>query len=291
MGPGERLDATELRVRLAAGGPIRLIDLRGGKTFRAAHLRGAVSVPRIVLERRLFLLPPRPRALCLLHPKIEVAQEAATLLRERGWRDVSWSTEMPRTIGLEWIEEGDTSARLWEPTPFLEDAAELMPRGDARALDLACGSGRNAAYLALLGWEAFGVDLLPDALQQARILSRASRAKVGFHVADLTTPAAIARWLAPGSWDALLCFRYLDRALFPAMRRAVRPGGCVVMETFLEEQARVHGKPSRPAHLLRPGELHEVFRDWEILLWREGVDESGNFFSGVVARRPMAIDA
>ncbi|MFN8547220.1 MAG: methyltransferase domain-containing protein [Candidatus Eisenbacteria bacterium] len=279
---------SELRAWLETGDPPRLLDLRGGRSFRAGHLRGAISVPGKWLADRLFLLPPRRRALCLLHPNPRSAAAAAALLEARGFTHLGWSTAGPTDLGAEWLEAGTSTGRIWEPSPFLVEASaamEPMRSPGAIALDLACGSGRNGVELSLRGWDVWGVDRLPDAIRQARRLARAAAAPARFRVADLEAPKAIRHWLAPGRWDAILCFRYLDRARLPQMMGSLRTGGWFVLETFLEEQARVHGKPSRPEFLLAPGELRHIFRDWRIELCREGIDEEGSYLASIAAQK------
>lgn len=197
---------------------------------------------------------------------------------------------------------------LWEPAPFLEEVELLLPTS-GRAVDLACGSGRNAVYLGLQRLRrssaheiqnqtrgaaddmVLGVDILPDAIEQARRLRRAAGCParlVRFHCADLTDEAKIRSILRPQRYSVVMCFRYLDRALLPHIGRALSPGGMVVYETFLAKQREVHGKPSNPAFLLEPGELRRAFEDLEILRYREGEDATGNFTASLLARRQHA---
>jgi hypothetical protein len=82
--------------------------------------------------------------------------------------------------------------------------------------------------------------------------------------------------------------RYLQRDLFAAIRDALLPGGVVVFETFLREQAQL-GHPSNPAFLLEPGELRSHFADFDILDAAEGLVERGDgrsYLAQLVARRP-----
>lgn len=191
------------------------------------------------------------------------------------------------TLPADLLTSASAPQRLWQPAPLLREVESSLPR-IGLALDLACGSGRNAVALALEGQHSLGVDLLPDAIAQARRLARLAgplRAPVRFESADLTNPAVLARLARRGPFAILTCFRYLDRALWPWMREHLAPGGLLLHETFLEEQARVHGKPRRAALLLKPGELRAAFDGLEILLYREGADREGNFLASLVARR------
>jgi hypothetical protein len=78
-------------------------------------------------------------------------------------------------------------------------------------------------------------------------------------VADLEA----APWPLPGRrFDAVVVTHYLWRALFPALKAAVAPGGLLIYETFAQAHAAL-GRPRRPEFLLRPGELIDVLRDGE----------------------------
>jgi len=134
-----------------------------------------------------------------------------------------------------------------------------------------------------------GVDRLPDALRQARRLARAAHVPSGrlsLRRVDLTDAAAVARILPEGGLRVILCFRYLDRALLPRIAAALAPGGWLLYETFLEAQARAGRKPSRPAFLLKPGELRTAFAGLEVVHWVEGEDARGDHTAALVARRP-----
>jgi 2-polyprenyl-3-methyl-5-hydroxy-6-metoxy-1,4-benzoquinol methylase len=74
---------------------------------------------------------------------------------------------------------------LWSATPnrfLVREVAELPP---GRALDLACGEGRNALWLAERGWTVTGVDYSAVAIEKARRRSHDEGAEVDFACADL----------------------------------------------------------------------------------------------------------
>ncbi|HZR45680.1 MAG TPA: hypothetical protein VFA47_03165, partial [Candidatus Manganitrophaceae bacterium] len=73
-----------------------------------------------------------------------------------------------------------------------------------------------------------------------------------------------------GAYDLVTCFYYLDRNLMPQIRKAVGPGGMIVYETFLIDQHRQFGKPSRPEFCWEHNELLQQFPDFRILFYFEG---------------------
>ena len=129
-------------------------------------------------------------------------------------------------------------------TPLLPPAAQV--------LDVACGHGRHARWLAGAGHHVTAIDRDPALLAPLAGLADTL-------VADLEA----APWPLPGRrFDAVIVTHYLWRALFPALKAAVAPGGLLIYETFAQAHAAL-GRPRRPEFLLRPGELINVLRDGE----------------------------
>jgi SAM-dependent methyltransferase len=86
-----------------------------------------------------------------------------------------------------WDERYGQKGFLWtaEPNRFL--VAEVSGLAPGRALDVACGEGRNAVWLAEQGWTVTGVDFSPVGLDKARRLADARGVNVTFELADVTT--------------------------------------------------------------------------------------------------------
>src|SRR5258708_21296116 len=72
------------------------------------------------------------------------------------------------------------------------------------------------------------------------------------------------------SLDAIVNINFLDRTLFPKFARALRPGGFLIADTFLIDQAAI-GHPSDPRFLLAHGELRALAGDLEVEAYREGL--------------------
>jgi len=167
------------------------------------------------------------------------------------------------------------------PAPVLE--RHLPPDHRGRALDLACGDGRHALRLARHGLNVDAIDIAFTGLRRLVVAARAEDLALQVLQADLEEfPLPIARYAM------VVNVRYLQRSLFPAIRRAVAPGGVVVFETFLRAQAQL-GHPRNPAFLLEPGELRAQFAGFEILEDAEGLcdgDTTPAYLARLVARRP-----
>jgi len=93
--------------------------------------------------------------------------------------------------------------------------------------------------------------------------------------------------LATKQFQAVMVFRYLHRPLFEAIKKAVRPGGFVIYETFTTEN-RVFGRPHRAYFLLTKDELKEVFKDWEIYFYFEGIKTNPDrAIAQIVCKKPL----
>jgi tellurite methyltransferase len=145
---------------------------------------------------------------------------------------------------------------------------------------VASGSGRNAFWLAARGLETLAVDRSPTSVAGIRATAERLQLPVRAEVVDLEMEGAT---LPVAAFDVVVVVHYLHRALFPALKGALRPGGLLVYETFTREQAR-RGKPTNPAFLLEPGELRTLVAPLEILFEREG-DFEGKMLASVIAAR------
>ena len=167
-----------------------------------------------------------------------------------------------------------------EPTRWLVDHQRLIPRAGT-AVDVACGRGRNAIWLAQRGLQTLALDRDIAALEDLR--AEAKRLGLPLKTAAIDLERGDAS-LPPAAFDVVVVVRYLHRPLFPDLTEAVRPGGVLVCETFTQAQA-ARGKPTNRAFLLEPGELRTLVAPLEVLVEREG-DFEGKMLASVIARRP-----
>ncbi len=140
------------------------------------------------------------------------------------------------------------------PTPpdALRGREELLP-ASGRALDVACGRGRVAVWLALRGFDVDAVDVSPAGLAAGAALAAAHGVSVHWREADLDAG------LPAGRYDVVVCQRFRDPALYPALSAALTPGGLLVL-TVLSEVGDEGGR-FRAA----PGELLSAFDGLEVL--------------------------
>lgn len=261
------------------------VDVRDERDFSAGHLPNCGNLPLSEWTERRHECPPHGTPLLVVAGDVAHAREAATRLAAAGhtgvaWLDAPWDTlGVPATTG--------PPARLWRPAEWLEQAlVELpappggAPRG--RALDIACGTGRDAVFLGMAGFDVEAWDRDAAALSRARELAR--RHEVSLRTLEVELESEPDPIFETAAFALVACFRYLHRPLFPAMARALAPGGVLVYETYRQGQERF-GKPRRPRFLLRAGELREAFAGLEVVRYEEPSPPEGPWTARIVARR------
>jgi tellurite methyltransferase len=152
-----------------------------------------------------------------------------------------------------------------EPATLLVENLSLLPKG-GKALDIAMGTGRNALYLASLGFGVTGIDLSAVAVEKCRQKAERLDLPVEALVADLEHHP-----LPTEEYDLIVNFYYLQRSLAPQIVAALKPGGVLVFESFTIDHLQFGWGPKSPDNLLRPGELRQMFAGLEMLLYHEGV--------------------
>ena len=159
-------------------------------------------------------------------------------------------------------ESGEYATRTY-PSALLAAWIDRLPCG--RALDVACGRGRNAIHLAANGYAVDAMDISEVALARARERADAEGVAVNWIEADLERPD-----IARDAYDVIVVARFLHRPLIPRLIDALRPGGHIVYDHHYITPAEVAGPRSRRFRA-RPNELLERFRALRVLFYEEGI--------------------
>ena len=138
-------------------------------------------------------------------------------------------------------------AQRTRPSALLESWIGRIPPG--RALDVACGAGRNALYLAAHGFEVDAVDISGEGLNRARASAQQSGLDVNWMERDLDEPL-----LLEHSYQLILVIRYVNLPLIRSLAASLAPGGYLVCEQHLLTDADVIG-PANPSFRVKPGDL------------------------------------
>lgn len=161
--------------------------------------------------------------------------------------------------------EGDYVPRS-APAPFLEEWLDRIPPG--RALDVACGTGRNALRLAEAGFDVDAVDISEVAIDRAAATARERGLPVRWHVAAIDDFA-----IAEGAFRLITVIRYRNPRLWSRLIDGLAPDGWVLVEHHLKTRLDVAG-PSTPEFRLDPGELLAAFGSLRIISYDERVEQA-----------------
>ena len=145
-------------------------------------------------------------------------------------------------------------------TPLVIETAKKLRPG--KALDLACGSGRNALYLARQGWSVTAVDGSAEAIAILRERARKEALTIDAQVADLAAPLFA---IDPNNWELICICYYLQRGLFKTAKQGLVPGG-----TLLAIAHTVEADEEPNATRLALGEMATYFEGWQIVHAYEG---------------------
>ena len=167
-------------------------------------------------------------------------------------------------LNTRWDERYPTEdPQLWKlPSRFLKNHIPQIPIG--RALDVACGPGRNAVFLAQRGFVVDAVDNSRAGLIMAQRFAVETGVSVNLIFADLDRYT-----IRPGTYDLVINLFYLNREIIPDLIRGLKGGGYLMFESFTVDTFRfMPGKD--PSHYLKPNELLDLARGMRVLSFREG---------------------
>jgi len=158
------------------------------------------------------------------------------------------------------------------PTALLAEWLPLLKRG--RSLDVACGAGRNALYLAANGFDVVALDISRVGLERGRGAAAERGLTVDWLYADLDEDPAGA--LPAGPFDLIVWVRYVHRTLMPHLIARLGTGGALVCEQHLRTDEAVAG-PTSAEFRLAAGELRRSAQTLHIKHDYEGlaVDPDG----------------
>ena len=250
---------------------VRYLDPRAREDARRQPIADSVNIPLAELEDRVSELPTREKVVRVVGPEA-IAQETVRWLRAHDRKAI----QIVKYSFASRVSPG----RLWMPNEWLFSyltTARVHDKPPGAALDLGCGGGRDAVYLAAHGWRVTAVDRLPDALDRGRELSKhylegEQREGIDWRCADVLRPD----YEPCGTFDLIVCCFFFDRELVRRAKGWLNPGGEMVIEAFTTMHQQREGKPASPDRVVKPGEVQDLFSDMEIVRLDEGEHPRGN---------------
>ena len=152
------------------------------------------------------------------------------------------------------------------PVVLLEDWLPKLPVG--KALDVACGAGRNALLLAQAGFQVDAIDISPEGLHQARQQAENQGLNINWIEHDLDQAFRFNT-----DYDLIIVMWYVNLALVTRLCDCLAAGGYLLCEEHLITDQDVIG-PGNSNYRVMPGALREAVPGMDVLLYAETVEES-----------------
>jgi 2-polyprenyl-3-methyl-5-hydroxy-6-metoxy-1,4-benzoquinol methylase len=144
----------------------------------------------------------------------------------------------------------------------LQEYSYLLPNS-GKALDLACGLGANALFMAARGLQTHAWDISENAIQQLHAYSKEKGVSITTEVRDIEQLPPIIN-----SFDVICVSYFLDRTLTKSIIDALKPNGLLFYQTFINEKITDNG-PRNPLYRLQPNELLRLFSPLHVLVYQE----------------------
>ena len=163
------------------------------------------------------------------------------------------------------------------PADWFKNHTDLL-KGSGLALDIASGEGRNAVFAAENGYQTLAVDISAHGLKKARNLAEEKGVTIETQVVDLDD------WqINKNIFDLILCFNFLDRRIFSAIKNSLRPDGLIIYETFTIDYLKYSN--FKREWVLEHNELLDIFSEFRILGYRE-IDDDQKAYASLIAMKP-----
>ncbi len=150
-----------------------------------------------------------------------------------------------------------------KPCNVLHENAFLLPSA-GRALDLACGLGANAVFMAKQGLDVSAWDISEVALEQLQAVADLRNLSITTQIIEITCASS----MPEECFDIIVVSRFLDRALTNAIIAMLKNGGLLFYQTYTQIKATSSG-PNNPDYLLAPQELLQLFAPLKPVFYRE----------------------
>lgn len=163
---------------------------------------------------------------------------------------------------IKWNLRHQENPFIGEPLELLKQYIPHKVKNTPKALDIACGMGRNSRFMRDCGFYVESVDISDFAIQSLQ-----NEHNIYAFCADLDTFK-----IPPRHYDLICNSYFLERRLFPLICDGLKKGGILVFETFAKSEIESYNAfASDSSHLLHKNELLHAFLDLEILFYEEAL--------------------
>lgn len=148
------------------------------------------------------------------------------------------------------------------PVSVLKEFAHLLP-DTGTALDLACGKGANALFLAERGLKVQAWDISEEAITSLNTKANKLQLTLETRICDVTAEPFPENYL-----NVIVVSYFLERKLMPSIFNALKKNGLLFYQTFIRERTDDCG-PRNNEYRLGENELLHLCRDLHIIYYRE----------------------
>ncbi len=181
-------------------------------------------------------------------------------------------TKQSQDTKTQWDQKYARSTFIYgkSPAPFLAENYHYIPF-QSSILDMGMGEGRNAVFMAQKGYNVTGVDLSSVAVKKSYLLAQEFGVKIKGVVASLKDYK-----IPPSSFDAIICFYWVDRSMVDKIKNWLKPGGILIYEAYtIREKEKLKSRKGilNADHYLKEQELLKLFPGMRVLKYEEPLHE------------------
>jgi len=181
-------------------------------------------------------------------------------------------TKQSQDTKTQWDQKYARSTFIYgkSPAPFLAENYHYIPF-QGSVLDMGMGEGRNAVFMAQKGYNVTGVDLSSVAVKKSYLLAQEFGVKIKGVVASLKDYK-----IPPSSFDAIICFYWVDRSMVDKIKNWLKPGGILIYEAYtIREKEKLKSRKGilNADHYLKEQELLKLFPGMRVLKYEEPLHE------------------
>ncbi len=168
--------------------------------------------------------------------------------------------------------EGDTYYWGLEPGDFLDELIKLCPPApDKKVLDIGCGEGKDAVYMAGKGYQVSAFDLTENGIRKTLALAKDRNVKINAYVDDINTFEIKDQYdIIYSTGTVQYLFEENKKAFFDKIDQMTKTGGIVFFNVFVEKPfLELPPDWDIEEKMWKSGELFTFFPDWKI----ERIDE------------------
>ncbi len=221
------------------------------------------------------------KLIILLISQLSISTFAKDLMSPSRLDKLSGESTLPFDNKTKWDKRYNKRTFVYgkAPAKFLAENFDYL-KPESQILDMGMGEGRNAVFLAQKGHLVTGIDISSVAIKKAKRLGNERGVKFK------TITGSLKKYKIPlNSYDAIICFYYVDRSLNKKIMGWLKPGGILIYEahTIKELQAK-NSEDEKESYYLKEQELLTMFSNAKILKYEEPLHER-EFRSSIIVQK------